>query len=833
MSETKSPHAGLTRRGFLKTTGAAAGVAAVAGTGVALTDLAPVSAYAEGAAAIEGEQVFRTSCRGNCGSRCPQEVVVREGKVVRTTAAQLPGDDSVRRRLCVKGYTQPQRLYEPDRLKYPMKRTSWSPENPNGDQRGSGDWERIDWDEAIELASSQIAKNMKEYRPSSVALWTSYGSNNVLNGTSAGFMSVAYGRFITSTGITVLGASADYAQLKTQMSDLAVSGNDCADIANAKTIMAWGGNPAEAYIHDWQFVCQAREKGAKLITIDPQFTASAMHSDVYVPIRPGTDGALMLGMANYIVENKLVDETFMKKKTVSPLLVKEDGTYFRLSDLGVAPTEGPLNPYTGKPSVIDPNVVWDAASDGPVMAAKAVDPVLLGSFEHEGVKVQTVYQKTLDSIKEYTAEKAAEICDLPLETVEMLAKTYATEGPVAVLTYQGIGHHANSHHNYKNLSLIGALTGNAGKPGAMLFRSYGTSMPTNSTEFMLGKVALNICGMYLPQILETKQWAGKDLDIRMLFCTNGNMLSCESGRVKLVEAVKKVDFVVCADVNLTDTAQYADLLLPVTHSYETEDFDGGGSTPFPTYYHKVIDPLFECKTDLEIMRLIAGKLGMEKIYAKSDEEFLRAVIDTPANIAGGCSYDDFHKDKPVKNYAFTEKSMVDTFEKTPTQRLQYYIEKPMPRNNFGQKIADYERLPHYEHANEAYWENPLREKYPLMGCSEHPKYHVHSQCAHTPWLRELEPEPLLKVNATDAQERGIKQGDYVRVYNDHGYAVLKVRVTEGIKPGVVSIPHGWQADQFVEGHTQDLTNIFMNDFVSNSAFYDFLCEVEKYEGGKR
>ncbi|MEF9877432.1 MAG: molybdopterin-dependent oxidoreductase, partial [Gordonibacter sp.] len=212
MSETKSLKQGLTRRNFLKTTGAVAGVTAIAGSGVALTSLSADKALADEATGAAAEQVFRTSCRGNCGSRCPQEVVVREGKVVRTTAAQLPGEDKVRRRLCVKGYTQPQRLYEPDRLKYPMKRTSWSPDNPSGDQRGNGDWERISWDEAIEIVSTQIGAIMEQHGPSSVALWTSYGSNNVLNGTSAGFMSVAYGRFVTSTGITVLGASADYAQ---------------------------------------------------------------------------------------------------------------------------------------------------------------------------------------------------------------------------------------------------------------------------------------------------------------------------------------------------------------------------------------------------------------------------------------------------------------------------------------------------------------------------------------------------------------------------------------------------------------------------------------------
>ncbi len=827
MTEPNGLNKKLTRRSFLKTTGAVAGVAAVAGTGMALDSVGGSAARAAYAASAAEEEIYLSTCRGNCGSRCPQEVTVREGKVVRVAAAQLPNDTVDRRRLCVKGYAQPQRVYDPDRLKYPMKRVGWSPENPNGEKRGKDEWVRISWDEAVETVATQIGKTIKQYGAQSVAIWTSYGSNGVLNGTVAGYMSVAYGRFITSAGLTILGASADYAQLKTQSSDLGVAGNDCADIANAQTIIAWGGNPAEAYIHDWQFVCTAREKGAKLITIDPQFTACAMHSDEFIPILPGTDGALMLGMANYIIDNKLVDEKFMKSKTVSPFLIKEDGTYLRMSDLGVAPTEGPISSTTGQPTVIDPPAVWDPAKNKAVSSAEATDPALLGSYQAANQTVKTVYQHVSDNIKEYTVEKVAEICDIPADTIKRLAKTYASEGPVAVLTYQGIGHHVNSHHNYKNLALIAALTGNAGKPGAMMFRSYGTSFPISYTEFMVGRPKINISGMYLPQIVETKKWAGKDLDLRVLWCTNGNMLSCESGRTALVEAVKKVDMVICSDVNMTDTAHYADILLPVAHGYEIEDFDNSGSTPYGAYYHKAIEPLYEAKSDLTIMRAVAEKLGMGSIYKKSDEDFLKAVIDTSTNQKYGATYDSFHKGKLVKNYAFTDKSLVDTFTKTQTQRLEYYIEKPTPRNNFGQKVAAYERIPYYEHANESYYENPLREKYPLFGCSEHGKYHVHSQLAYTPWIRELEPEPMIKINARDAKERGIQQGDVVRVFNDHGYAVLKAKVTEGIKPGVISVPHGFQADQFIEGHTQDLTNIKMNDFVSNSAFYDFLCEVEK------
>lgn len=828
MSEVKDPtkaleSTGITRRGFLKTTGAAA----LGAGAVAMGGLAPMTkAEAADAAATEGETIVRTSCRGNCGSKCPTNVVVRDGKVVRVVAAELPGDDAPRRRFCVKGYTQPQRVYDPDRLKYPMKRTG---------ERGEGQWERISWDEAIDTIVGKMGAAVQEAGGTSIAFWSSYGSYGVLNGQMAGYMSVGYGRMITALGATVLGAGADYAQIYEQSTLLGISGNDTADIANAKTIMAWGGNPAEAYIHDWHYVCDARENGAKLITIDPQFTASAAHSDIYVPIRPATDGALMLGMANYIIDNELMDTDFMKAKTVSPFLIKEDGTYFRMSDMGVEPTEGPVSPTTGKPTVINPNVVWDNATGALVAAASATDPALEGVFDYQGQTLTTVFQKTKDSTKEYTVEKASEICDIPVETIENLARIYATEGPVAVLTFQGLGHHVNSHHNYKNLAYIAALTGNAGKPGAMMTRGSGM-YPFNAKAYFMGMgPGVNTTGMYLPKLMEEKKWGQKDVDIRVLWMANGNVLSCESGRQELIEAVKKVDFVVCADVNMTDSAQWADIVLPIPHAYETEDFDPVCPTPYPTYYHKAIDPLYECKTDLEILQLIAEKMGMSKIYGDgaSTEELMRAAMDSAANLKFGGGYDAFQDGKVGRNYTHTPASLVDTFKGTASQRLEYYIEKPAPRNNFGQEVHDYERLPYYEHANESYWENPLREKYPLMGCSQHNKYHVHSQCAYTPVLREIEPEPTLKVNASDAAERGISQGDYVRVFNDRGYAVLKAVVTEGIKPGVVSIPHGFQADQFVEGHTQDLTNVVMNDFCSNSSFYDFLCEVEKYEGGER
>ena len=148
MSETKSPHGGLTRRSFLKTTGAVAAATAAVGSGATLVGLAEAGEAAADEAA-QAESTFRSQCRGNCGSRCPLKVTVREGRAVKVTAMEYPGEDAHRRRLCVKGFSQPQRVYDADRLKYPLKRVG---------ERGAGEWERIEWDEALEIIAGKMKR---------------------------------------------------------------------------------------------------------------------------------------------------------------------------------------------------------------------------------------------------------------------------------------------------------------------------------------------------------------------------------------------------------------------------------------------------------------------------------------------------------------------------------------------------------------------------------------------------------------------------------------------------------------------------------------------------
>lgn len=815
MSEPKKP-VSLTRRGFLKTTAAVAGASALAG-GAGLTALAAQ----EPAAGEPEEQFFMNECRGNCACYCPMRVKVREGKVVSAMPPEYPTeeDSDLYKRACLKGMSNPQRLYDPDRLKYPMRRVE-------GTERGAGEWERITWDEAIALVAEKFNAARAEYGANSIAHWYGYGSFGILNGNNSAAINIGIARFRFRFGITVLDSGADRSGMSyAPLLGLVNSTDD--GILESKTIFVWGGNPGEAQLNEWHWVVEAKRRGATLVTIDPQFTQAAAHSDKYVPVIPGTDGAVMLGMCNHIMDNGLVDEAYLKADSVAPFLLKEDGTYLRESDLtGVAPAEGEASPI----------IVWDADADAYGTANAVANPAIYGEYEVEGRTCKTTLQHVRESVAEWTPEKASEISGVPAEDIVWMAERFATDKPARVLTFYGLSHHGNSRHTYKDLALLIALTGNCGMiGGGGSWCTYGVQSQNYLLcypEVMEG-IPLSSVGMALPRILREGSIAGMPVTIRCLWFANGNPLANESGRAELVEAVKSIDFVVCQDTCMTETARYSDVVLPVPHSYEVEDYNPVlGLSPWAKPVQKCVEPAFECRTDMDIYRALSAAMGVDDLYPLSDEEYLRQSLLTPANIELGATYDD------IKQGELGPKLIAQPIVagkagtlKTATGRLQFYLESVTSRANLGDAIdLDVERVPTFQNPYEAYKANPLIETYPLMGCSEHRKYTLHTQYGHTPWLRELDPEPVLKINADDAAARGIEAGDYVRVFNDRGYAVIRARLTQGIMPGVVCIPHGWQSDQFVEGNTQDLTSTALSQIDGNSSFYDFLCEVEKWEG---
>lgn len=824
MSGTNGSQGGLTRRSFLKTTGAVAGAAAIAG--VATPALTALAEDANSGSANSGDEIFAGVCRGNCTGGCFLNVHVRDGKVVRTSMRELP--DPQYNRICSKGLTHVQRIYNEHRIKYPMKRVG---------ERGAGEWERISWEEAIDTIVDKWKTYQEEYGENAFA-WTN-GSGNYATLSGIAPMG-AWARFQKAMGMPTINTSLDLAWGYAAMTYLGNKefgiANEATDLLNAKTIICWGGNPVISQIQTMHFILEAKDRGAKYIVIDPVYSINSSKADMYVPIRSGSDGALAFGMMNVVIREGWQDEEFLKAKTVAPFLVKDsDGSYLRMSDLGVEPTEGPVNAATGKATVIDPICVWDLDADAPVSVDEATNPALEGKYDVDGIAVTSTYSMLLERIEEYPLEKVEELTTVPVETIEELTRIYTQEGPSSIYLYFGLDHYTNGHYSYRAQATLALLTGNIGKPGA----SYGVGQNRGGGGFFLNAAvnspagapanALSIPVPMMNRVLEEGEYGGKPVNMKGVYITHYNLLNNMADRNSVIEWMDKLEFIVVADMNMNETAQYADMVLPAAHWFEIEDlFTIYQSHPYFLWQDKAIDPLFESKPDFEIYQLIAEKAGRSEYFNLSPEEYLKELLDSDIARQRGLTYENLKEKKAVRNLP-EPYNVSDTFP-TAVGRAQFYTE---PNSvaiwwNNGQEIdKSKETLVYWEPPHEAWYENELAKKYPFQMMSEHSKFRTHSQWWEVPALLEIDVEPLLKINPNDAVEYGVEEGDRVKVYNDRGSVVMTATLNPGVMPGVLVAPKGWEKSQFIEGHFSSLSSKEMNQVCNNQPFNDALVTIEK------
>ena len=801
----------FTRRSFIKGAAATAAAASVAVSG-GVNLLVPKAEAAE-EAGPGGDQIFYGPCRGNCEGACRIKIAVRDGKIVKCTMGEF--SESKYNRICTKGLSHVQQVYHADRLKYPMRRVG---------KRGEGQWEQITWDEAFDEIATKWKSYAEQHGGSSI---------NFAGGTG----NAGYGTRISGKLVSLIGASQahycyDMAFNYGSENALGIGNgwnvNEPSEFDKSGCIIVWGSNPSEATLHFWHFIMEAKEAGAKLIVIDPTFTIAASKADLHVPIRPCTDAALYMCLTNLAIERGHHDTEFLKKSTVGPFLVKEsDGMFLRLSDLGEAEAG----------SVEDAIVVIDNRKIAG-RPAEIDDPVLEGSHTVNGIRVTTAFTLLKNRVSEWTLAKTSELCDISESMIEEILRNIVEHGPV--VGYQGFGpdHYNNGHKPYFAMQALLAVTGNLAKPGASggvgfpydnAFRMITYAINALPPEYKSGPV---IPAPMLAETINTGKIGETPINIKSLHFMVHNPLCNVSQRGALMEAIEKVEFIVAQDFIMTETTRYADLILPASHWFEQWDMFIAASM-YAMLQEKAIEPLYETKTDYDILSGIGKRMGFEEYFTLSQEEFLSACFDSGI---GGLTWEGFKEEKciraPVARNGENGKIL------TRTGRFQFYQETVAPNVSYGQQLdasdIEKERLPHFEPPFEAwpvsvggYERNPLAAKYPLIYTSERSKFKTHTMWGHNPWLLELIPEPIIKLNPGDAADRGVKQGDYVKVYNDRGYVVIKAVLNPGIRPGMVVIPKGWEEGQFKEGHYQNLTSNATHKVCVNNNYFDALCEVVK------
>ena len=813
MAEIEKPVTKVDRRDFLKLSAITGVLAygALSSDNIVLNALERVSSNVPFQSSNSQPTLFRTAHANNCDGSCGLTVTVIDGNMTKISNASFNNPDFPPR-ICLRGLSNLQYVYHPDRLKYPMQ---------NVGPRGSGQWKRITWDEATTIIANKFNEVAQKYGPTAVYIAPYTGSLTALNGViGAGY------RFAS-----VIGASAgdfegdnegDSAGPCGAVEALGnFDGHDLSDLRNSRMIILWGNNLAETDVPDMRFVLDAKEAGGKIVYIDPRYTSTASLADEWISIRPGTDGALALSMINVIISENLYKADYVTNYTVGPFLVRQDTQMF-LREKDVA--GGDSTKY----------MVYDSNSKTIVPSDKdGIAPSLTGSYSAASTSCKPAFQLLIDLVSQYPTSEAEKITGVAAAEIESLAKEFATTSPAAIKAgFGGISHWFYGDLTYRAMITLSAICGNIGVHGGGVTIYNGALLdaaldlpdwmnPDKKTYTYLAPI------LFCDAVLNSKPFP-----VKAAWFPVDNFVNQQADTNRVISALKACDFVVVSDVFMTATAQYADIVLPVATQYEREDLLAGGNY-YLQYMPKIIDPLWETKADLDMFAEVAQKMGQGQYFDKTPDEYISLLL---SGLPSGLTLDTL-KSKGVVALA-DEDFYTSSFQPithpyvpyyqqhfpTPSGRIEFYVESLIPYNM---------PLPIYKEPIEASPSNALYQKYPLVMITSHTKFRTHTQWNNLPWLREIIPRSFLEIHPTDAQARGISDGDTVNVFNDRGSIQLMARITNGIRPGVVNAYQGdWQ--EFPTAAVNMLTHQKVNEaqsvvflFQSNTEYYDILVDVKK------
>ena len=726
-------------------------------------------------------KVIRTACTVGDGVGCGLLAHVKDGVLVKVEPADFP--DPWYRHICARGLCSVRLVYRPDRLQHPLKRIG---------ERGEGKWERISWDEALDTIAQKLKQIGDRYGFESIAFAT--GANSVLI-----LIYLRLASALQASWVNIIGFG-DAAGPCGEMVSYGIMNGDhyVTDFESPGMCVIWGANLTETHSRKWRLIRDAKEKGAKVVVIDPRFSITASKADEYVSIRPGTDAALALGLMNVLLENDLIDESFILNHTVGPFLVRSDnGFYLRERDFV---SEGS-----------DKYIVLDSRADKPMLFDEAgCEPALTGENNVNGIQCKPAFQLLSDLIKQYPPEKTSEITEVPARVIEKLAIDYATLKPVASHRGGGLQRTFHGDLSCRAITTLAAISGNTKAEGYRGFRLRQGAFIRVMDQFFKPLSLLHLHGGVT---------SGKPRPVKALWLAEHNLMNQDVDNNRILnEIVPNLEFIVVADMFMNASAQYADIVLPVCSFYEHLDLVQPLQRPnkYMQISPKVIEPMYESKPDVEIVNELAARMGLGEHFSMSAEQYIEVLISSRHPSMQGMTLDRL-KEGPVELPHYH----VPAFA-TQSGRFEFYSEL---MKQFG------EELPLYIEPIESR-RQPLASKYPLSYLTTHTRYGNHALFAEEPWLRELDTEPLLEMNPADAKQRGIGDGDEVVVFNDRGRVRLKAKIHQGMKAGIVNINQGWLHKQYTEGTHQALTHGVINPaqaaiFEPNSALYDNLVEVKK------
>ena len=771
------PDANVSRRTFVKATGALGALAAV-GTGAAATgslfsSTTPAFAEAE-------ETTTWGHCAINCPGRCSLKFHVKDDEVVwvDTYTSKDAGFDDPQPRACLRGRTYRRWMNSPDRINYPMKRTG---------KRGEGKFERISWDEAIDLAATKLKEVIDKYGneavyipyATGVSATTARPFQRMMN-TLGGFL-----KFYNSYSTAQISCITPYMYGSKQS-----SGSTLSTAEDAELILVFGSSPTETRqggaVSHYDYAHMRENTKGKIYVIDPRMNDSIMgHSDQWLPINPGTDAALVAGIAHWLIENDKVDTDFLH-------------TYCVGFDEETMPEA-----YQGK------------------------------NMSYRDYVMGTGYDKV-----EKTPAWAAKITGISEKKIESLAEEIATTKPLYVVQGWGPQRRSNGEWTAWAIMLLPCLVGQVGIAGT----NNGTREGSNSVSLTsmpqgTNPVKASIpCFLFADAIDHGTEMTSKNagvkgvdkLSVNIKYMINyaGNCLTNQNGDINYVHDVlsdeSKCEFILGIDTVLCDSMKYADVILPDMFRFEQNTQIGtGGDNAYMITGTPCTTPKFERKTAFEMAQLIAEKLGTKDKFdeGKSEEEWIRDLYEQArVKNASLPTFEEAREQgvvvtkgkKKISMQKFIADPVANALD-TPSGKIEIFSEKLLQFTE-GWEVASDDTIDGIEtmppipvYLPEWYGVETTTSDYPLVLTGFHYRGRLHSSWGGVEELKEVNPQEAW-INPADAESRGIAQGDTIHVKNEFGAIELLAKVTPRVIPGVVAISQGaWHdADMSSSDHVARL-----------------------------
>ena len=687
------------------------------------------------------QKIVHAACSHDCPDACGVLITVQDGR-----ATKIEGDPAhpmTRGFLCAKVAKYLDRVYSPERVLYPMRRVgpkgiaakarSFAAGQP-GAAIPTQAFKRISWDEALEEITRRFTGVIAEFGSEAILPYSYGGTLAVLNGGSMDR------RFFHRMGASQLDrticSAAGEAGLK---SVLGVKlGTEPEQFRQSRYIIAWGSNIHGNNVHLWPFIVEARRKGAKLVVIDPYRTRTAACADWFLPINPGTDAALALGLMHVIINQGLHDADYVARYTVG-------------------------------------------------------------------------FEQLREKVQEYTPEKVEKWTGIAAQDIIKLAREYATTRPAVIRLNYGVQRSEGGGMATRAVTMLPCITGSWKEAGG------GLQLSTS------GAYQLNRDGLQRP-----------DLMVKALFVYNSNPAAVCPNHNEVIRGLKRPDlFTVVHEQFLTDTTDYADIVLPATTFFENDDLQ----TAYGHYYlqksDQAIEPVGECRSNVEVFRGLAARMGFEdECFQESIDDMIDLALDSPNPWLKGIDRQRLEREGQVRlNFPsqFSDgSSQVDSEAFLPfanggfatvSGKAELYSQALAAQGL--DPVAAFIPPDESRHSARA-------QAFPLELLARKADNFLNSTFSNLPVIQEMEEAGLLEMNAADARARGIAEGDAVRAFNGRGEILLKARVDGAVQPGVVSARLHWAKLSSGNRNINVLTSEKLTDLGNSATFYSVLVEVELF-----